>query len=188
MYKRVSQFLTENNIIYDLQFGFRQNFSTAHALINLTENIRQALDEGYIGCGIFVDLQKAFDTVDHEIILAKLDHYGVCGVSNEWFRSYLSDHQQYVSTNGYDSGRCSRSPTFLLYINDLNQAIKFCKVHHFADDTNLLYLGKSFKNLNKFVNIDFKNLVNWLNANKVSLNVKKLKWLYLNLKEKGLMI
>ena len=77
---------------------------------------------------------------------------------------------------------------FLLYINDLNQAIKFCKVHHFADDTNLLYLGKSFKNLNKFVNIDFKNLVNWLNANKVSLNVKKLKWLYLNLKEKGLMI
>ena len=65
MYKRVYQFLTENNIIYDLQFGFRQNFSTAHALINLTQNIRQALDQGYIGCGIFVDLQKAFDTVDH---------------------------------------------------------------------------------------------------------------------------
>ena len=77
---------------------------------------------------------------------------------------------------------------FLLYINDLNEAIKFCKVHHFADDTNLLYLGKSIKKLNKFVNIDFKNLVNWLNANKLSLNVKKLKWLYLNLKEKCLMI
>ena len=59
MYKRVYQFLTENNIIYDLQFGFRKNFSTAHALINLTENIRQALDEGYIVCGIFVDLQKS---------------------------------------------------------------------------------------------------------------------------------
>ena len=58
MYKRVYQFLTEKNIIYDWQFDFRQNFSTAHALINLTENIRQALDEGYIGCGIFVDLQK----------------------------------------------------------------------------------------------------------------------------------
>ena len=64
MYKRVYQFLTEDNIIYDLQFRFRQNFSTAHALINLTENIRQALDEGYIGCGVFVDQQKAFDTVD----------------------------------------------------------------------------------------------------------------------------
>ena len=84
MYKKVYQFLTENNIIYDLQFGFRQNFSTAHALINLTENIRQALDEGYIGCGIFVDLQKAFDTVDHEILFSKLDHYGIRGVSNDW--------------------------------------------------------------------------------------------------------
>ena len=76
----------------------------------------------------------------------------------------------------------------LLYINDLNQAIKFCKVNHFTDDTNLLYLGKSIKKLNKFVNIDLKNLVNWLNANKISLNVKKLKWSYLNLKEKSLMI
>ena len=104
MYKRVYQFLTENNIIYDLQFGFRQNFSTAHALINLTENIRQALDEGYIGCGIFVDLQKAFDAVHHEILLAKLNHYGIRGASNDWFRSYLSDRQQYVSINGYDSG------------------------------------------------------------------------------------
>ena len=72
MYKRVYNFPTENNIIYDLQFGFRQNFSASHALINLTENIRQALDEGYIGCGIFVDLQKAFDTVDHEINLTTM--------------------------------------------------------------------------------------------------------------------
>ena len=71
MYKRIYQFLIENNIIYDLQFGFRQNFSIAHAFINLTKNIRQALDEGYIGCGIFVDLQKAFDTVDHKILLAR---------------------------------------------------------------------------------------------------------------------
>ena len=77
MYERVYQFLTENNLIYDLQFGFRQNASTAHTLINLTEDIRQALDEGYIGCGIFVDLQKALDTVDHKIFLAKLNHYGI---------------------------------------------------------------------------------------------------------------
>ena len=68
--------------------------------MNLTENIRLAVDEGYIGCGKFVDLQKAFDTADHEILLAKLNHYGVCGVSNDWFRSYLSNRQQYVSING----------------------------------------------------------------------------------------
>ena len=68
MCKRVYQFLTESNIIYDLQFGFRPNVPTAQALINLTENIRQALDEGYIACGIFADLQKAFDTLDHEIL------------------------------------------------------------------------------------------------------------------------
>ena len=151
MYKRVYQFLTENNIIYEFQFGFRQNFSATLVLINLTENIRQALDEGYIGCGIFVDLQKTFDTVDHEIILAKLDHYGVRGVSNYWFRSYLSNRQQYVSINGYDSGLTKISCgvpqgsvlgtlLVLLYINNLNQAIKYYKVHHFADDTNLLYL------------------------------------------------
>ena len=70
MYKRLYTFLN-NNIIYNLQFGFRQQYSTSHALINITENIRKALDDGNIGCGVFVDLQKAFDTVDHQILLAK---------------------------------------------------------------------------------------------------------------------
>ena len=94
------------------------------------------------------------------------------------------NHKQFVSINGYDSGlaeiKCGVPQgsvlgplPFLLYINDLNQAIKFCKVHHFADDTNLLYLGKSIKKLNKLVNYDLKNLLYWLNANKISLNVKK---------------
>ena len=86
MYKRLYKFLNDNNILYDLQFGFRQNFSTTHVLINLTEN-RQALDEEKTGCGIFVDLQKAFDTVEHEVLLSKLDHYSVCGLTNNWFKS-----------------------------------------------------------------------------------------------------
>ena len=155
------------------------NYSISHALINITENIRKALDDENIGCGIFVDWQKAFDTEDRQILLAKLNHYGIRGVSNDWFKS-----NQYVSINGYESDlaaiNCGVSHgsvlgplLFLLYINDLNQAIKFCKVHHFADDTNLLYLSNSIKKLNKLVNDDLKHLLNWLNANKISLNVKK---------------
>ena len=154
MYKRLYTFLNKNNVIYNLQFGFRQQYSTSHALINITENIRKALDDGNIGCGVFVDLQKMFDTVDHQKLLTKLNHYGIRGVSNDWFKSYLSNRSQYVSINGYDSGLAAINYgvpqgsvlgplLFLLYINDLNQAIKFCKVHHFADDTNLLCLGNS---------------------------------------------
>ena len=148
IYKRLYTFLNKNNIIYNLQFGFRQQYSTSHALINITENIRKALDDGNIGCGVFVDLQKAFDTVDHQILLAKLNHYGIRGVSNDCFKSYWSNHNQYVSINGYESGLAALNCgipqgsvlgplLFLLYINNLNQAIKFCKVHHFADDINL---------------------------------------------------
>ena len=104
MYKRLYTFLDYNNIIYDLQLGFIQQYSTSHALINITENIRKALDDGNIDCRVFTDLKKAFDTVDHQILLAKLSHYGICGVSNDWFKSDLSNRDQYVSINGYESG------------------------------------------------------------------------------------
>ena len=142
-----------------------------------------------------MDLQKAFDTVDHQILLAKLNHYGIRGVSNDWFKSYLSNRSHYVSINGYESGLAAINcgvpqgsvlgpKLFLLYINDLNQAIKFCKVHHFADDTNLLCLSNSIKKLNKLVNADIKRLVNWLNANKISLNVKKTEMIIFKSKQK----
>ena len=94
MYKRLSNFLDINNLIYSLQFGFRQKHSTAHALINPTVSIRQTLDEGSFECGIFVDLQKAFDNVDHKILLQKLEYFGICGVCNDWFKSFLSNHKQ----------------------------------------------------------------------------------------------
>ena len=148
-----------------------------------------------LGCGVSVDLQKAFDTVDHQTLLAKLKHYEIRGVSNDWFKSYLSNRNQYVSINGFDSGLAATNCgipqgsvigplLFLLYINNLNQAIKFCKVHHFPDDTNLLCMSNFIKNLNKLVNTDVKYLVQWLSANKISLNVKKTEMVIFNSKQK----
>ena len=153
-------FLNSNNIIYNFEFGFRQQCSTSHVLVNITENIRKALDSGNIGCGVFVALQKAFDTIDHQILLAKLNQYGIRGVSSDWFKSYLSNWNRYVSLDDFDSDlaaiKCGVPQEsvlgpllFLLYINDFNQAIKFWKVHHFADDTNLLFMSNSINKFNK---------------------------------------
>ena len=153
-----------------ITYRFRQQYSTSCALIDITKNIRKALDDGNVGCGVLVDLQKAFNTVDHQILLAKLNHYVICGVSNDQFKSYLSNCNQYVSVNGCESGldtlNCGvpqgsvLGPVlFLLYKNDLNQAIKFCKVHHFADNTNLFCLSNSIKKWNKLVNADLKHVV-----------------------------
>ena len=138
--------------MYPLQFVFCQNHSTSYSLIHFTETIKEALDHGKYGCGIFVDLQKAFDTIDHNILLGKLKHYGIRGVAYSWFESYSKDRKQYVSINGYNSKHLSislgvpqGSVLFLIYINDLNTAIKHCKVHRFADDTNLLHVNESIK-------------------------------------------
>ena len=89
MYNRICTFFSEKNIIYSFQFGFRQQYSTFHALISLIEDIRKNLDNGNIGCGIFVDLQKAFDTVEHDILLVKLEYYDTRGMTNNWFKSFF---------------------------------------------------------------------------------------------------
>ena len=139
-----------NDIIYDLQFGFRKKYSTNHALLSIVEKIRTSLDKGLFACGVFVDLEKAFDTVNHQILLSKLDHYGIRGKANDWIKSYLSNREQFVNLNDFTS---SKNPIkcgvpqgsilgpllFIIYINDMNKAIKDCITHHFADDTNLLY-------------------------------------------------
>ena len=103
MHERVYDYLEKQNLIYLNQFGFRLKHSTIHALINMTEIIRQSIDKNKFVAGIFIDLQKAFDTVDHEILLQKLDYYGIRGVTNNWFRSYLSDRKQFVSVNNTES-------------------------------------------------------------------------------------
>ena len=133
-------------------------------------------------------MQKAFDTVDHNILLIKLDYYGIRGIANNWFRSYLTNRKQYVTIAGGNSelkfmkfgvpqGSVLRPLLFLLYINDLNKAINYCVTRHFADDTNLLIKNKSLKQLKKHLNFDLRKLVNWLKANKISLNASKTEML-----------
>ena len=103
MHKRLYSFLDINDVIYSSQFGFQKNKSTLHSLIEIVEQIRQSMDNGNYGCGIFLDLKKAFDTVNHDILLQKLEHYGIRGSSLNWFRSYLSDRAQYVFCNNEKS-------------------------------------------------------------------------------------
>ena len=100
MHKR---FFEVNKLLHSLQFGFRQKHSTSHTLISITEKIINSIDNGNYGCGIFINLKKAFDTVNHSILLRKLDHYGIRGTPHEWFASYLSNRKQYVSVNGHVS-------------------------------------------------------------------------------------
>ena len=188
MYSRLYSFLNAYNCLYDLQFGFRAKYSTSHALVSITEKIREALDTGHFACGIFIDLQKAFDTVDHGILLEKLNYYGIRGTPNNWFKSYLCDRKQYVSIYGFNSplksikygvpqGSVLGPLLFLIYINDLHMSINHSTVHHFADDTNLLHINKSLKNMGSKINSDLKRLVDWLNGNRLSLNVSKTEFI-----------
>ena len=127
--------------MFSHQFGFHNGYSTNHTLTSLTEMIRKALNEDKFACGVFIDPQKAFDTVDHGILLlSKLNHYGVRGASYQWFKSYLTSRQQFATIAHLKSDLCSINYgvlqgsvlgpiLFLLYNNDLNQAILHCKVY-----------------------------------------------------------
>ena len=184
MYKRLSEFLEINNVIHSLQFGFRRKHSTAHALISLTERIKQTIDDGNYGCGIFIDLKKAFDTVNHLILFKKLEHYGIRGIPLEWFKSYLNNRKQYVSvcgnisetleiTCGVPQGSVLGPLLFLLYINDLQSVSKKLTFFLFADDTNIYYESSDVLEIQKTVNKELKKVRKWLEANRLALNIEK---------------
>ena len=167
MFNRVVDFLNKQKCIFTKQYGFRQKHSTIHALLDLTEEIRNALDKNSFAAGIFLDFQKAFDTVDHQTLLKKLEHYGIRGTANKWFKSYLKNRMQFVSINGVSSetilmllgvpqGSILGPLLFLIYINDFHQSVIYSSARHFADDTNLILCNKSIKTIQKQLNIDLK--------------------------------
>ena len=189
MYDRIYNFLNNQKCFYPLQFGFRNKHSTNHALISIIDKVNEALDNKKVACGIFVDFQKAFDTVNHDILLKKLSHYGIRGSVNDWFKSYLYERKQFVSILGYNSalatvhhgvpqGSVLGPLLFLIYINDLHKAIKYSTVYHFADDTNMLRIENNYRKLEKQLNLDLKSLSTWLLANKISLNATKTELIF----------
>ena len=184
MHKRLYDFLEINNVIDPLQFGFRKKHSTAHALTSLTEKVKQTIDDGNYGCGLFIDLKKAFDTVNHQILLKKLEHYGIRGIPLDWFKSYLSNRKQYVSVNGNTSetlevtwgvpqGSVLGPLLFLIYINDLPKVSKKLTFFLFADDTNIYYESSDILEIQKTVNKELRKVRKWLDANRLALNIEK---------------
>ena len=140
---------------------FQEKHSTEHALLSIVEEIRKKLDNGIFTCGVFIDLEKAFDTVNHKILISKLDHYGIRDKALKLLTSYLMNRKQFVKLNGIQSetvNMCCGVPQgsilgpllFTIYINDKHEAVTSSKMHHFADDTNLLFSNKNPKLMRKY--------------------------------------
>ena len=183
-FKRLKSFIDERKVISSSQYGFRQGHSTEHPILDIVNAIQSNMDAGKFSCGVFVDLKKAFDTVDHGILLQKLAHHGFRGLINDWFRSYLlkraqetvvgnrSSNKSFI-TCGVPQGSLLGPLLFLLYVNDIYCSSKKLNLYLFADDTNILHSHKDLKTLEKEMNVELHNVYQWLVSNKLTLNLKK---------------
>ena len=174
IYKRLINFLNKHNVIQKTQYGFQKNISTNHALIDVITNSFDNINNNLYTGLVFLDLTKAFDTVSHDILLHKLDHYGIRGKTNDLIQTFLQ-RKQYVSVNGVNSnvlannygvaqGSTLGPLLFLLYINDLPSSVN-CVPRFFADDTCLVYSSSNPSTLNTAINQDLKNISQWFKAN-----------------------
>lgn len=190
MCRRLSNFLTKNNILTDTQHGFRTGRSTTTAIFSFISHLLQAVDEGNIALGIFLDLSKAFDCVNHTILLSKLENYGIRGTAYNWFQSYLLHREQKVTilkqgikykspskpiTVGVPQGSILGPLLFILYINELPNVVgcESLSLTNYADDTNILITGKNFEDVARVNDINFTKICNWFQDNSLILNISK---------------
>ena len=182
--KQLYDYLDKNEHIYRQQSGFRSLLSVVTCLISNTNDWYFHFDQGMCTGIVFGDLKKAFDTVDHDILLGKLSHYGTKNTEDKWFSSYLGNRRQCYRVNGITSNvenitcgvpqvSCFGPLLFLLYINDLSFALKCSKVTMYAYDTSLAHSAKDVKDIAGTMNIELENPKVWLHGNSLSLHIDK---------------
>ena len=163
VYKQSIKYIEKHDILFQFQFGFRKGHSTAQAVSEIADNLREAIDNNLYTCGVFIDFSKAFDTVNHEILLKKLESYGIRGMPLKLFTRYLNNRQQYAAigyiesprqamTCGIPQGSALGPLLFLLYINDLPNCSETLTFRIFADDTNLFASARDLKSLETSIN------------------------------------
>ena len=182
MYNRLVEFLDHNQILTKEQFGFRKNYSPKLALTKLFDLILNNLGNNKFAISVFLDLKKAFDTLNHEILIQKLNYYGIRGKYNDWFSSYLRNRLQctvlqnvtsnYVNiTTGVPQGSTLGPLLFLIYINDIIKCSELLNFTIFADDTNITYADSNQDSLITTLNSELNKVSTWLLSNRLSLNI-----------------
>ena len=184
LYNRLYGFFLEQGVITNSQFGFRKNYSTEMALAYTIDKITSELDSGSSVVGLFLDLKKAFDTVHHDILLKKLNHYGIRGDALTLLENYLLNRNQAVKFNnqlsplksyhfGVPQGSILGPLFFLVYINDLKSCLRSTFPVLYADDTNIFISGRDIDTMTVLFNNDLASLGEWLRSNRLSLNLSK---------------
>jgi site-specific DNA-adenine methylase len=196
VYNQLYSYLKRNNILSKSQYGFQESLSTEMAILELQDRIASALSSGSWCLGIFLDLSKAFDTINHNILIEKLALYGIRGIALSWFRSYLTNRTQVVKVKdvqsdpmyiscGVPQGSILGPLLFLVYINDIINVIESGNPVLFADDTNVLYTDKNLTTLQQVVNQELENISEWFICNKLSVNASKTKCILFHRKKQN---